>query len=255
MKRVKQIFSLTTLILFVNVSFIFSQNEEEVLFIGNSFTFYWNLPSIVEKMAEERSLNWNVTQSTAGGATLKDHWNGDKKLITRELIRTKPYTSIIFQDHSTYPIIAIDTTKKYYTQFKNLLPLNTKTYFYSTWMYPKMDDSNRNLDTQNPIEKNIVKANINKSSKLLMIGRAFDTFKSKYPEYKLLTDDMKHPSPNGSYLAACVVFSTLSNQSSKGLSRRYIGKDSNGKKIYYIILETEVAKKCQEISDLIVFNK
>ena len=66
---------------------------------------------------------------------------------------------------------------------------------------------------------------------------------------------MKHPSPNGSYLAACVVFSTLSNQSSKGLSRRYIGKDSNGKKIYYIILETEVAKKCQEISDLIVFNK
>ena len=65
-----------------------------------------------------------------------------------------------------------------------------------------------------------------------MIGRAFDTFKSKYPEYKLLTDDMKHPSPNGSYLAACVVFSTLSNQSSKGLSRRYIDRENRRKRYF-----------------------
>ena len=55
------------------VDFLFSQEKnndrEEILFVGNSFTFFWNLPSIVEKMANERSLNWHlVTLSTACGS-------------------------------------------------------------------------------------------------------------------------------------------------------------------------------------------
>ena len=65
---------------------------------------------------------------------------------------------------------------------------------------------------------------------------------------------MKHQSANGTYLAACVIFSTLSSQSSKGLTHRYFGKDSNGKKIYYILTNAGVAEKCQEIADSIVFN-
>ena len=36
----------------------FSIINEKILFIGNSFTFYWNLPSQVEKMSIERGLNW-----------------------------------------------------------------------------------------------------------------------------------------------------------------------------------------------------
>ena len=152
------------------------------------------------------------------------------------------------------PIIAIDSTKKYYTQFKDLIPSSTTTYFYSTWMYPKMDDPDRDLLKKNTIENNITNSGINKSSILLLVGKAFDRFRSKYPEHKLLGDDMKHQSANGTYLAACVIFSTLSNQSSKGLTYRYSGEDSNGKKIYYILTNGGVAEKCQEIADLIVFN-
>mgnify|MGYP006123179161 FL=1 len=238
----------------LNTTLLFSQDKEEVLFVGNSFTFYWNLPSVVQKMADERNLNWNVTQSTAGGATLKQHWFGEKNLNTKNLIEGNSYSKIIFQDHSMNPIIAIDSTKKYYTQFKDLLPSSTTTYFYSTWMYPKMDDPDRDLLKKNTIENNITNSGINKSSILLLVGKAFDRFRSKYPEHKLLGDDMKHQSANGTYLAACVIFSTLSNQSSKGLTYRYSGEDSNGKKIYYILTNGGVAEKCQEIADLIVFN-
>lgn len=238
----------------LNTTLLFSQDKEEVLFVGNSFTFYWNLPSVVQKMADERNLNWNVTQSTAGGATLKQHWFGEKNLSTKNLIEGNSYSKIIFQDHSMNPIIAIDSTKKYYTQFKDLIPSSTTTYFYSTWMYPKMDNPDRDLLKKNTIENNIMNSGINKSSILLLVGKAFDRFRSKYPEHKLLGDDMKHQSANGTYLAACVIFSTLSNQSSKGLSYRYSGEDSNGKKIYYILTNGGVAEKCQEIADLIVFN-
>lgn len=239
---------------FLNAILLFSQDKEEILFVGNSFTFYWNLPSVIQEMSDERNLNWNVTQSTAGGATLKQHWLGEKNLKSKKLIEENLFSRIIFQDHSMNPIIAIDSTKKYYTQFKDLIPSSTKTYFYSTWMYPKMDDPNRDLLKKNPIETNLINSGISKSSMLLLVGKAFDRFKSKYPEHKLLGDDMKHQSANGTYLAACVIFSTLSNQSSKGLTYRYSGKDSNGKKIYYILTNGGVAEKCQEIADLIVFN-
>ena len=121
-------------------------------------------------------------------------------------------------------------------------------------MYPKIDNKNRDLNKQNIVEKNLNKYGISDSSILTLVGKAFDWFNLKYPKYNLLSKDFKHQNANGTYLAACVIFSTLSNQSSIGLSRKYFGKDNNNKKIYYILIDSSVAKKCQEISDSVVFN-
>ena len=46
--------------------------NEKILFIGNSFTFYWNLPSQVEKMSIERGLNWDIKHFTVAFSNLKD---------------------------------------------------------------------------------------------------------------------------------------------------------------------------------------
>ena len=56
----------------------FSIINEKILFIGNSFTYYWNLPSQVEKMSIERGLNWDIKHFTAPSATLKIHWNNPR---------------------------------------------------------------------------------------------------------------------------------------------------------------------------------
>ena len=80
-------------------------------------------------------------------------------------------------------------------------------------------------------------------------------YSSKYPEIKLLTDDEKHPNHNGTYLAACVFYASLSGSISKGLDRRYEGKDSNGKNFSHNIVEKPVVSKCQEIANEIVFQK
>ena len=246
------------ILLLLTSTFLFSQeknnDKDEILFVGNSFTFFWNLPSIVEKMANERNLEWNVVQSTASGATLKQHWFEKKKLTTKQLILNNTFSKVIFQDNSKYPIVAIDTTKKYHSKFKELASSGTETYIYSTWMYPKIENKSRDLLEQNIVEKNLIESGIAELSKLVLVGKAFDKFKLKYPKYNLLAEDFKHQNPNGTYLAACVIFSTLSNQSSIGLSNRYYGRDNNGKKIYYILIDSTVAKKCQEISDSVVFN-
>merc|ERR1711991_698871 len=74
----------------------FSIINEKILFIGNSFTFYWNLPSQVEKMSIERGLNWDVRHFTVPSATLKIHWN-NPDLIS--LLESETFDHIIIQEH------------------------------------------------------------------------------------------------------------------------------------------------------------
>ena len=233
-----------------------AQKKEKILFVGNSFTFYWNLPSQVEKMALEQNLSWDVYQSTSGGASLRDHWQGNKELKTKELLSEITFDRVIFQDHSTYPIKHIDTTEYYFSKLRSLISEHTKIYLYATWAYPKFPVEEVVVNDSKGIESNLRAVSRKYSNvDIIPVGRAFDLFSSKYPEIKLLTDDEKHPSHNGAYLAACVFYASLSGNNSKGLDRRYEGKDSNGKKIFYNIVEKSVVSKCQEIANEIVFQK
>ena len=79
------------------------QKQEKILFVGNSFTFYWNLPNQVEKMAQQQNIQWDVIQTTAVGATLRDHWQGNKNLKTKKMLSETLYDRIIFQDQKHLP--------------------------------------------------------------------------------------------------------------------------------------------------------
>ncbi|MDA9588479.1 hypothetical protein N9R82_05375 [Flavobacteriaceae bacterium] len=243
------------LLIYLFIMSLQAQEKERILFIGNSFTFYWNLPSQVEQMALEKGLQWEITQTTASGASLRDHWQGNKALKTKLLLGRETFDRVIFQEHSTYPLVHVDTTSFYYNKLKTLLATKTKVYMYSTWMYPGISGKENYPNSTNPIEENLKTQVAGAEDQLLRIGAAFELFASRYPNIELFTDDKKHPSPQGSYLAACVIFSSLSGQPSKGLKRRYSNTDSNGKKIFYSMVEKETARKCQEVADQLLFNK
>ena len=55
--------------------------------------------------------------------------------------------------------------------------------------------------------------------KFIPVGRAFKLFNFKHSQFNLLLEDNKHPNPNGSYLASCVIFSHLSGLSSLNPSK------------------------------------
>lgn len=238
-------------LLFIS-SLCFSQ--EKILMVGNSFTFYYNLPSTIELMARAKGLNWDVSQSTAGGATLKEHWFGKKELETKTLLSQNQYTKIIFQDQSTYPMVAIDTTKKYLGMLRTLIKQPTVQHVYATWTYPNIPSFSKGEISYQTIEQALINRGGVRPDELIKVGRAFDLFQERYPTYPLLTDDQKHPNPNGSYLAACVFFATLSEQSTLGLPHREEGFDSFGKKIFYFMIEEETALLCQKIADEVVFG-
>ena len=128
--------------LFVAILYLFSclagqdKNKENILFIGNSFTFYWNLPLVVEAMANERNYNYDITQSTASGSSLKDHWFENDELKSKTLIATGRYDRVVLQDHSLNPLQNLVESRRYFTDFIEWVKANNGApYIYATWMY------------------------------------------------------------------------------------------------------------------------
>jgi len=230
-------------------SFPFEITNERILFIGNSFTFYWNLPSLVEKMSVERGLNWDVKHFTVPSATLEIHWNNPD---LKSILQNETFNHIVIQEHSTNPLTNPDSTKFYFDQIVSLIPPTTEIHFFSTWMYPSIEQFNTNNELY-PIEESIKQMVEGTETKIIPVGRAFKLFKDKYPEFDLLMEDDKHPNSNGSYLASCVIFSHISAQSSLNLSKRYKGVDNKGVDIYYSIVEDEVLTFLQQASDEVIF--
>ena len=230
-------------------SFPFQITNEKILFIGNSFTFYWNLPSQVEKMSIERGLNWDIKHVTAPSATLEIHWNNPD---LKSILENETFNHIIIQEHSTNPLTNPDSTKFYFDQIVSLIPPTTEIHFFSTWMYQSIEQFNTN-NQDYPIEESVKQIVEGTDTKIIPIGRAFKLFKEKYPQFNLLMEDDKHPNSNGSYLASCVIFSHISAQSSLNLSKRYKGVDNKGIDIYYSIVEDEVLTFLQLISDEVIF--
>jgi len=243
--------------LFVAILYLFSclagqdKNKENILFIGNSFTFYWNLPLVVEAMANERNYNFDITQSTASGSSLKDHWFENDELKSKTLIATGRYDRVVLQDHSLNPLQNLVESRRYFIDFIEWVKANNGApYIYATWMYKGI--SNNNYNVVDPIQDALQPVADKTGAVMVPIDQAFRTLQKRHPNIPIFMSDNKHPSPVGTYLAACVYFRIFTGESPLGLSRRYERKDENGKKIFLGMVEKSSAKKCQEIVDQIL---
>lgn len=62
------------------------QKELKVLFVGNSYTYGYNLAHIVSIISQETSTLLLTRKSVIGGASLSEHWNGGRGLETKQII-------------------------------------------------------------------------------------------------------------------------------------------------------------------------
>ena len=219
---------------------------KRMLMIGNSFTFYWNLPQVLEKMFEASEINIKVFQKTFGGSKLHEHWTYHME----ESYDIKDYDFVALNDHSTYPLLQLDSCAKYIKLFSETAKNeNVKPYVYGTWEYPYLKNisSKRHSNTMQILDS---LSNINEIT-YVPVGEAFKYIENSYSSFNLYMDDNKHPSPNGTYLIACVFYSMITGNSPMGLPRRFEGKNVDGKKIYYIITEPIAAQTAQEVAEII----
>jgi hypothetical protein len=194
----KNIF-LTILLLFAFTQVNANSNRDtlRVLFIGNSYIFYNNLPQMVSLLSDSLNTKLICKKSTYGGSTLGDHWNSRKGLRTREILEKEKFDIVIIQDNSMWPLEHADSVSMFGKLFCDLIKSKNATpYIYNTW------SREATPQTQPAINKVYETLALETQSVLVPVGSIWAEAKIQKPATQLYFTDGSHPSPLGTFLIA-----------------------------------------------------
>jgi len=180
-----------------------------VLFIGNSFTARNNVPGLIAQLAESRGKHLQHRLISAGGASLRMHWNkGD----AQKAIQQTHYDYVVLQEQSTLPIknpLRMHENIRLFDQA--IKAAGAKTALYLTWARENVPE------TQRAITNAYLTIGEELGSAIVPVGLAWQNFMRKHSHPVLHDADKSHPTLAGSYLAACVFFGVLFGESSAGI--------------------------------------
>ena len=180
-----------------------------VLFVGNSFTARNDLPGLIASLAESAGLRLTHRLISAGGASLRMHWN---KGEAQKAIATGEYDFVVLQEQSTLPVKTATRMHENVRLFDGAIrAAGGKTALYLTWARQHSPES------QKAITDAYASIADETGATLIPVGVAWQRFLAKHREPALYDPDQSHPTAAGSYLAACVFFATLFGKSPVGL--------------------------------------
>lgn len=202
-----------------------------VLFIGNSYTYFNNLPEIFAKLAEAGHHGRVETRMVApGGWRLKDHWEQGS---ARQLLDAEKWDFVVLQDQSTLGMnywvegkdhVNSDAVFRPYAE-KWAAAVHAKgsvPVFFLTWAEKDTPED------QPALNYAYGRAAQETRSLLAPVGIAWDTARRDEPHIGLFYEGhASHPSPAGSYLAACVLYAAIFRQTPIGLPSKIIGMPVN----------------------------
>ena len=188
--------------------------KKSVLFLGNSYTYYNDMPeAIFAPMAKE----YAVTSLTRGGWWLKWYADPENEEHPRllEALEGKHYDAVILQDNSLATIRDPDGFFGGIAKLKALIsPHADRILLYVTWGRkpgnPTLTELGMTFDS---MTEHIAAAYEEAAQRFGMecahVGRAFAAYMADHPEAELYAEDMHHPSPLGSRIAAETILKVL----------------------------------------------
>jgi hypothetical protein len=200
----------------------------QVLFIGNSYTYFNNLPEMLERLSEAPSSPrpLRATMIAEGGATLQHHWEGGKAV---EAIRRGGWDYVVLQEQSTLGMTFLvngsmritdsPSFRRHARLFDDeIRKVGARTLLFLTWARKGMEEREQNALTY-------AYASLGREMKSVVApaGIAWQSARKAKPELELYVDDGSHPAPAGSYLAACVLYATIYDRTPVGLPSRLAG--------------------------------
>jgi hypothetical protein len=194
----KNIFLIILLLFaFTKVNANNNRDTLRVLFIGNSYIYYNNLPQMVSLLSDSLNTKLICKKSTFGGSTLGDHWNSRKGLRTREILEKEKFDIVVIQDNSMWPLEHADSVSMFGKLFCDLIKSKNATpYIYNTW------SREATPQTQPAINKVYETLALETQSVLVPVGSIWAEAKIQKPATQLYFTDGSHPSPLGTFLIA-----------------------------------------------------
>lgn len=192
--------------------------ERSVLFIGNSFTFYFDMPGLVQQMAASVGDLLVHDENTEGGYELKDHV-ADEVSVSK--IKLGGWDYVVLQEQSTLPIRDASSFYSNAAKLDSIRKISNPigdVMFYMTWgrkdgfqtlSYEQMSDD---------LRAKYLMAQSNQNGLISPVGAVWRYVRSNNPELELYDPDGSHPSNIGSYLSACSFYTTIFQKDPTALS-------------------------------------
>ena len=220
---------------------------KRVLFVGNSYTHYENMPQTVAAFATSRGLSMETKKSTPGGATLEQHWLGKKGnavIDSRERIESGEFDAVVMQEQSLRPIETPEKMMEYVLKLSKSVRQNGgQVFLYMTW------SREATPETQDKLKESYEAVAKRTGATVAPVGLAWKLARERIPGVSLYATDGSHPSRIGSYLAACVIYSTLTGELCKGLRNVVMSEDAYGESTSLTRISKADAVALQSIAD------
>jgi hypothetical protein len=203
-----------------------SQLPARVLFVGNSFTYYNNsLHNHFRRLTYSAGLftpqNSRARIKTISGGYLPEHDGGFQHVLAGDA-----WDVVVMQGHSLGPITE-ETAGPFRAAAREFAAIareqGTRPVFFMTWAYSGTPEMTAELDqAYTAIGREL-------GAQVVPVGLAFATVTRERREIALRTDDKRHPTLAGTYLAACTFFAALYGRSPESLGYDAgLGKDAAG---------------------------
>jgi hypothetical protein len=201
-----------------------------VLFLGNSYTYVNNVPEIFSRLAESGLQQIVETRMVApGGWRLKDHWEKGEAL---KALHGGRWDYVVLQEQSMLgmnyyvegrPRIAGDGVFRPYAEkwAAEIRRAGAIPLFYLTWSRKAI------LEDQAALNYAYMSVARKSKAQVAPVGIAWENVRRRQPALDLYYSDGSHPSPAGSYLAACTFYSAVFHRSPVGLPGKISGVPVN----------------------------
>lgn len=218
-------------------------DKPKILFVGNSQTLHNNLSTTFVNIVDAQGHKSSVYELSRGYYSLK-------RFADTQDLAGAMLNKVLAQNAWDFVVLQEDTNVVFSSSEEEMYPsarvLDEKikasggqTTFFMTWA-PKngIKDGMKNQkceDVQSVLAENYITIADELDGLLIPAGVGFMRCKALHPEIELWDKDGRHSSPEGTYLAACIIYSTVFQESPESCS-------------YVAGLEEDVALKLQKIA-------
>jgi hypothetical protein len=188
--------------------------SQHVLFVGNSYTFYNDVPAQVAALAVQAGQPMTVETVAEGGAHVELHWT---ETGARERIERGGFDVLVLQDQSGGPLHDRSRFEKYAPRLAELgQKRGARLVWYQTWARAAGHEAYESAWSGGSREEMTLRIrdayhDMAKrcGGEVAPVGDAWLMALVASPDLVLHDEDLHHAAPPGSHLAALVIAATI----------------------------------------------
>ena len=217
----------------------------EIVFVGNSLTHFHDLPAMVQALGHAATPPRQIrtTMLAPGGFTLEQHWAATGAAAPRTVLKQQKPDFVVLQEQSRRPIDDPKRMLEFAGKFATLAKQRrAEPVWYQTWA------RSNEPQHQDGIAVAYEQAQQKFGGRLAPVGRAFQLALQQTKEPSLHSPDGIHPTPAGSYLAALVLYATMTGADVTTSPDRLVVAGADGKERVLVELAPEAGAHLRRLA-------